>query len=138
MTKVQPCPTIEFVRSLFDAFGRGDIDFVIDAHDPEVVSEAPVSRHATLPWAGVRHGRDEVIEYFREMAATVQPGGFRDLVFTASDDRVVVQGRNTGTVLATEKMYDHEWVMVFTIRDDKITRFRHFYDPADIEAAMAD
>jgi ketosteroid isomerase-like protein len=50
---------------------------------------------------------------------------------------VVVEGRNKGTVLATGETYDHEWVMVFTIRDGKVVRFRDFYDPADIEAAMA-
>jgi ketosteroid isomerase-like protein len=29
-------------------------------------------------------------------------------------------------------------VMVFTIRDGKVVRFRHFYDPRDIAAAMGD
>jgi hypothetical protein len=128
---------VEFVKSFFAAFGRGDIDFVIEAHDSEVVSEAPVSLSSTLPWAGVRHGRGGVVEYFRDILKTVRPEPFEDLVFTASGDRVVVEGRNKGTVLATGETYDHEWVMVFTIRDGKVVRFRDFYDPADIEAAMA-
>jgi ketosteroid isomerase-like protein len=39
-------------------------------------------------------------------------------------------------VLATGERYEHDWVMVFTIQGDKVVRFRHFYDPKDIEAAM--
>jgi hypothetical protein len=43
---------VEFVKDLFGAFGRGDIGYVIDAHAEDVVSESPVSRTSTLPWAG--------------------------------------------------------------------------------------
>ena len=100
--------------------------------------EAPVSHTSTLPWAGKRTGRRELAEYFETMAAHVRPEAFRDVVFTASGDRVVVEGRNAGTVLATGERYDHDWVMVFTIRDGKVQKFRHFYDPGDVEAAMGE
>jgi ketosteroid isomerase-like protein len=127
---------IEFVNDLFAAFGRGDIGYVIDAHADDIVMEAPVSRTSTLPWAGARTGRRELVEYFETMAAHVRPEAFRDVVFTASGDRVVVEGSNAGTVPASGERYDHDWVMVFTIRDGKVARFRHFYDPGDIEVAM--
>ncbi len=57
-------------------------------------------------------------------------------MFTASGDRVVVEGSNQGTVMATGERYEHDWVMVFTIQNGKVVRFRHFYDPSDIETAM--
>jgi ketosteroid isomerase-like protein len=124
------------MRSEIWSFGRGDIGYVIDAHAEDVVSESPVSRTSTLPWAGTRTGRRELVEYFETMAAHVRPEAFHAVVFTASGDRVVVEGSNAGTVLATGERYDHDWVMVFTIRDGKVVRFRHFYDTGDIEAAM--
>ena len=127
---------VEFIEDLFTAFGRGDIGYVIDAHAEDVVMESPVSRTSTLPWAGTRTGRRELVEYFETMAAHVRPEAFRDVVFTASGDRVVVEGSNSGTVAATGQRYDHDWVMVFTVRDGKVVRFRHFYDPGDIEVAM--
>ena len=127
---------VEFIQDLFAAFGRGDIFYVIDAHASDVVSESPVSHTSTLPWAGTRTGRRELVEYFETMAEHVRPEAFRDVVFTASGDCVVVEGSNAGTVLATGERYDHDWVMVFTIRDGKVVRFRHFYDPGDIEVAM--
>jgi uncharacterized protein len=66
----------------------------------------------------------------------VRPQPFQDLTFTAAADRVVVEGRNRGTVLATGQPYEHEWVMVFTIRGGQVVRFRHYYDPADIAHAF--
>jgi ketosteroid isomerase-like protein len=127
---------VEFVKDLFAAFGRGDIFYVIDAHASDVVSESPVSHTSTLPWAGTRTGRRELVEYFETMAEHVRPEAFRDVVFTGSGDRVVVEGSNAGTVVATGERYDHDWVMVFTIEERKVVRFRHFYDPGDIAAAM--
>jgi ketosteroid isomerase-like protein len=124
------------MRSEIWSFSRGDIGYVIDAHAEDVVSESPVSRTSTLSWAGTRTGRRELVEYFEMMAAHVRPEAFNDVVFTASGDRVVVEGSNAGTVLATGERYDHDWVMVFTIRDGKVAGFRHFYDPGDIKAAM--
>jgi ketosteroid isomerase-like protein len=127
---------VEFIEDLFAAFGRGDIGYVIDAHADDVVMESPVSRTSTLPWAGTRTGRRGLVEYFETMATHVRPEAFQDVVFTASGGRVVVEGSNSGTVVATGERYDHDWVMVFTIQYGKVARFRHFYDPGDIEGAM--
>jgi len=128
---------VEIVKRFFAAFGRGDLEAVIEAHSDDVDSHAPVTRTScALPWAGSRHGREEVRDYFRQLIETVRPEPFEDVVFTASGDRVVVEGHNKGTVLATGKVYEHDWVMIFTIRDGQVVRFRDYYDPADIEAAL--
>ncbi len=129
---------VELVKGFFAAFGRGDLDSVIGAHAEEVDSQAPVTRtQCALPWAGRRHGREEVRDYFGQIVQTVRPEPFEDVVFTASGDRVVVEGHNKGTVLGTGKAYEHDWVMIFTIEDSQIVRFRMYYDPADIEMALA-
>lgn len=129
---------VELVRSLFAAFGRGDLDAVIEAHAEGVDSQAPVSRTPSgLPWAGSRRGREQVRDYFRQITQTVHPEPFEDVEFTASGNRVVVEGHNKGTVLANGKAYEHDWVMIFTIRDGQIVRFRDYYDPGDIEVALS-
>ncbi|MEA2001412.1 MAG: nuclear transport factor 2 family protein [Actinomycetota bacterium] len=123
---------IEFVKELFAAFRRGNFSDVVNAHAEDVVMEAPVSRTSTLPWAGLRRGRRGLVDYFETLAANVNPDAFRDVVFTASGDRVVVEGSNSGTAVATGTRYDHDWVMVFTIQNGEVQRVRHFYDPGDI------
>ena len=62
----------------------------------------------------------------------MKPKGFELDQITAQHDRVVVEGRNKGSVPKTGQTYEHDWVMVFTVRGGKITRFRHYYDTADL------
>ena len=64
---------VEFIQDLFAAFGRGDIFYVIDAHASDVVSESPVSHTSTLPWAGTRTGRRELVECFEAVVRTCDP-----------------------------------------------------------------
>ena len=64
---------VEFIEGLFAAFGRGDIDHFIDAHADDIMMESPVSRTATLPWAGVRHGRRELVECFEAVVRKCDP-----------------------------------------------------------------
>ena len=58
------------------------------------------------------------------------------LEFTAQGDRVVAEGRNRGCVRSTGRTYEHDWVMVFTVRGGKIVTHRHYYDTADILVAF--
>lgn len=56
--------------------------------------------------------------------------------FTAQGNRVVVEGRNRGTARTTGRTYEHDWVLIFTLDDGKVVRFRHYYDTADVSAAF--
>ncbi len=128
---------VRLVQQQFEAFARGDVDVALAAVADDVDWQAPVSVHAgMLPWAGRRRGRQQAAGYFRQLTSAVRPQPFQNLTFTAAADRVVVEGRNRGTVLATGQPYEHEWVMVFTIRSGQVVRFRHYYDPADIAHAF--
>ena len=59
-----------------------------------------------------------------------------DAIFTAADHGVVVEGRNRNEARSTGRPYEHQWVMVFTITDGRIARFRPYYDPAGITRAL--
>ena len=128
---------VRMINGLFEAFGRGDVEALLAALTDDVDWQGPVSDHAdTLPWAGRRRGREQVADYFRQFAATSEWHPMEDVTFTAADDRVVVEGLNRNTARATGHPYAHRWVMLFTIRDGQIARFRHYYDPADITHAL--
>lgn len=128
---------VRMINELFEAFSRGDVKTLLAALTDDVDWQGPVSDHAdSLPWAGRRRGREQVADYFRQFAATSDWHPMDDLTFTAADDRVVVEGLNRNTARATGRLYEHRWVMLFTIRDGQIARFRHYYDPADITHAL--
>jgi len=131
---------IEIVRRLFAAVGREEIQAVRDALADDVMWQSPVTRveHRGIIWSRPRHGPEEVMSFFRELSQKSRIEPFRDLTFTAQHDRVVVEGRNRGTALSTGSTYDHDWVMVFVLRDGRIREQRHYYDTADIEPAFID
>ena len=132
-----PDGNVKLIQQLFAAFSRGDAHSVLAALTDDIDWQGPVSQHpGSLPWSGRRRGREQVADYFRQFAAASQFHPMEDVVFTAAGDRVVAEGRNRNTARATGRPYEHEWVMVFTFRDGKIARFRHYYDPADITHAL--
>ena len=129
---------LHVVQQMFNAFDQGNIQAGLDIYAENVDFQSPVTRTSPseISWAKPRHSRDEVAEYFKELFDKVQPERLETLWFTAQDDRVIVEGKNRGIVKSTGRSYEHDWVMVFTLRDGEIVRFRHYYDTADIVTAF--
>jgi ketosteroid isomerase-like protein len=123
---------------MFAAFDEGDIQVGLNIYSENVDFQSPVTRTnpPEITWAKPRHSRGEVAEYFKELFEKVQPERLETIWFTAQDDRVVVEGKNRGTVKSTGRSYEHDWVMIFTVQDGEIVRFRHYYDTADIVTAL--
>ncbi|MHB8247192.1 MAG: nuclear transport factor 2 family protein [Acidimicrobiales bacterium] len=116
---------------------REQAESVLTALTDDVDWQEPVSEQAdSVSWAGRRRGREQVADDFREFTAASHWHPMEDATFTAAGDRVVVEGRNRNKARATGRPYEHQWVMLFTIRDGQIARFRHYYDPADITHAL--
>ena len=136
MTKEQE--NLEVVQKMFTAFGEGKIQEGLNIYSQDVDFQSPVTRAypPEITWAKPRHSREQVAEYFKELFEKVQPERLETIWFTTQDDRVVVEGKNRGMVKSTGKSYEHDWVMVFTVRNDEIIRFRHYYDTADIVIAF--
>ena len=123
---------------MFAAFGQQNLPAVLDTLAEDVYWQSPVTRAVSreISWARPRHGREQVATFFKELFEGVQPERLEPLQFTAQGDRVIVEGKNRGTVRSTGKNYEHDWVMVFTVRDGKILKLKHYYDTADILAAF--
>jgi ketosteroid isomerase-like protein len=129
---------VKLIQQMFAAFGRGDIPTVLGLVAEDSDWQSPVTRavSAEIPWARLRQGRNEVADFFRELNEQIQIERMEPWTYTAQGDRVVVEGTNRGTVRATVRSYQHDWVMVFTLRQGKIARMRHYYDTADLLAAI--
>ena len=130
--------SVAVVREFYATLERGNLPGVIDLVGEEVDWQSPVTRThpPEIPWSSIRRTKQEVAAFFKELGQHVKPEGFELLEITAQDDGVVVEGKNRGTVRKTGRTYEHEWVMIFSVRDDKIVRFRHYYDTADLVGAL--
>ncbi len=129
---------VQVVQQMYASLGQGDIPAVLDLLDEDVDWQSPVTRTEPeeLSWARPRIGREQVGQYFKELIEKVQPEHFELLDITAQGEKVVAEGLNRGSVRSTQRTYEHDWVMLFTLREGKIVRFRHYYDTADIVKAF--
>ncbi|MFC1957809.1 nuclear transport factor 2 family protein [Chloroflexota bacterium] len=123
---------------MFTAFGQGDIPTVLGMLSDDVDWQTPATRTkpAEISWARPRRGHEQVAQFFQEFAGKVHPEPFEQMVFTAQGDRVIVEGRNRGTVKSTGRSYEHDWVMIFVLHGGKIAKYRQYYDTADVLVAF--
>ena len=127
---------IETVRSVYEAFGRGDIDFILSQVTDDVDwASCPGSDIA--PWHGIHRGKAEVPNFFKALGDSLQITEFTPLSFASNETDVMVVTRWAATVPATGKsaaMDIHHW---WRFRDGKICFYRGTEDTAQTQAALS-
>jgi ketosteroid isomerase-like protein len=89
-----------------------------------------------VPTGGERRGKASVSEFFKLVAESTQFTRFEPQEFIAQGDRVVALGHYTAKTSAGGS-FDSDFVMVFKLRNGKITEFQEFLDSAALNAAFA-
>ena len=125
---------LQVVQEFISLIGVGKLPAALETLDEDVYWESPVSQNPPpeLSWAKGRYGRQGVADFIQDMWSVVQPYVMDTHAVVAQGDRVMVEGKNQCMVRATGKMYDHEWVMVFRVKNGKIVSQKQYYDIAGI------
>ncbi|MEO5923256.1 MAG: nuclear transport factor 2 family protein [Bryobacteraceae bacterium] len=128
----------KLVQDAYGAFGRGDIAALLGYLDDSIVWEtihgaSPKIPTASKPWLG----KSGVAEFFQVLAGEQTFQSFEPREFVAQGDTVVVLGHYESTITHNGKKYASDWVMVFTVSNGKITRFREYADSSALNAAFA-
>ena len=124
---------LDVVRTIYAAFGRGDLEGILAALDPQVSWRTPGA--PALPTGGLRRGVSEVREFFGLLLNTFDFEEFRPADFLAQGDKVVVLGTSREGPKGSGRVVDFRWVHVFTFRSGKIVAFE---EPADVTALVAE
>lgn len=125
-----------FVQSLYAAFGRGDLGFILDRCGASISWES-VGDPSRIPWSGTHTGRAGVTRFFQMLGGNVDFEMFEPGAFHVSGDTVLVEGRTRARHrLRGHGVFDSPWVHIFTITDGRLTRFTEYYDTAAIERAL--
>ena len=121
------------IKKMYDAFGRGDIQTILDNVTSDVVwgMEAP----STIAFAGTRHGVAGVTSFFSDLASTQTDMKLTTEFFIAEGDHVATLGRYSCTIKATGKTTDLAVGHFFTIRNGKVARFVDMTDTAAVAAS---
>lgn len=125
--------SIDLVRSVFDAFGAGDVAALDHLYTDDYVLELPYSK----PTPVRVEGRANVQEYLT--------GAFQVFRFqlTVTDhwklegvDALVAEYVSEGTVLPTGKRYANNYVGIWRFRDGRVSATKEWYDPIVSAEAM--
>jgi len=120
---------IDTIRQIYEAFGRGDLGFILDQLTDDVDwASCPDSDIA--PWHGVRKGKAEVPSFFAALGENLQITEFMPLSFASNDSDVMVVTHWEATAPATGRsaaMDIHHW---WRFRDGKICFYRGTEDTA--------
>jgi ketosteroid isomerase-like protein len=133
---MQEAQNTKVVQNAYAAFGRGDVQSILDSLDDGIVWKGVYGAGPHVPTAGERRGKAQVAEFFKQVAQNVNFSRFEPKEFIATGDKVVALGHYTATTPAG-KSFDSDFAMVFTLRNGKVTAFQEFTDSAAVNAAYA-
>jgi len=127
---------LDVVKQAYAAFGRGDVPAVLGAMAPEMAwHEAEGNPY--MPSGEAWIGPDAILEkLFMRLGTewdgfTVHTGTFHD-----TGDVVVMEGRYTGTYLATGRALDAQVCHVWTLRDGKLVKFQQYVDTGQLQEVV--
>jgi uncharacterized protein len=119
--------SVEVVRGIYEAFGRGDVPAVLGA----MADDIEWHEAEGMPYGGVYHGAEAVAQnVFGPLTQDIPNFACTPEEFIASGDAVAAVVRYTGTGKDTGKQLDIPVVHVWNVRDGKIAQFRQFADTA--------
>jgi len=108
------------------ALTAGDLDAIAQSFAPD----ATWTVHGTLPLAGTRVGREQIMEFLIGAGSLFEPGtqSFTFDNTTLQDDRAVLEWRVQGIAAATGLAYDNRYCGIFVIRNGEIAEVREYLD----------
>lgn len=115
----------ELVQSLYAAFGRGDIPFILEHVAPNCRWSAPGTG---IPNAGVYEGPAGVAQFFQRLASSENITRFEVKEFFENGNSVIALGCEACTSIATGKPAYTDWAMLFRVENGKVTEWQSFYD----------
>jgi ethanolamine utilization protein EutQ len=118
---------VALLRSIYDPLERGESD------DFRPFYDAFAENIVLTTSAGEVRGKEAVISYFSEAAATMEYDIFvRPLEYFAEGNRVVQVGGETFRVKATGKTHEADWAWLYDVEDGRITRIVGIQDLSGI------
>lgn len=131
-----PGSSADLIRSVYQAFARGDVATVLGAFDPQIVwNESEGFLYADgNPYVGPRRIAEGVFARLGAEWADFEVAPER---YIDAGDTVVAVGRYRGTYRATGQRVDAQFAHEWTVRDGRITGFQQFTDTAQFVRAAA-
>mgnify|MGYP001298690190 CR=1 FL=1 len=127
---------VNFLKSLYDAFGRGDIPTILGAMSPDInwqVAESNPYMPSGVAWVGP----DAVLtNLFVKLGAEWDGFSIHAKAFHDAGNSVIVEARYSGTYKSTGRSMDTQVCHVWNVKDGKVTRYQQYVDTAKLQDIM--
>lgn len=117
---------IETVKEMYAAFGRGDVDYIVNQVADDVSWNSHFAKE--VPWGGDMSGKTNVPKFFEAIYTNVDVLGFEPKEFIAQGDSVVCTGTFEATSKTTGKSALTPWVFIWKFKDGKVESYEQFAD----------
>jgi len=123
---------VDVVQGAWDAFGRGDIDAVLETIAPSAETRLPES----LPWGGTYAGPDGFRDFLTKLGDSWdQFSATPQKVLGADDNHVVVLAKTKGRTKAGATI-EGKTIWIYQLRDGRIADAESFGDTAQLLEAL--
>jgi len=134
MAQTQQAQTAaQVVESIYAAFNRGDIAYIVS----QVAPSASWRQPKTLPWGGDYTGPQGAMEFFTRLGAAMKTVAFEPQETIASGNEVFSFGEYEGESVKTGKSARARWAFRWRVENGKIAAYDSYIDTAALMAAMA-
>lgn len=131
MPVITPDSKADVVKSIYEAFDRGDVAAVLTHFDEEI----EISQSDEVPWGGVYRGHDGAVQFLTALTEHVETRVDIGRLVVAGDS-VVEIGRTEGRARATGRAFSIDEVHVWRLRDGKAVRMEAFVDNGAMLSAL--
>jgi ketosteroid isomerase-like protein len=124
------------VAAIYEAFGRGDVPAILDRLCDDVQWEQGI-RETAIPYYVPGIGKEHVVSFFQNLAATLDLSHFEPLAICDGGDIVTVPIRYAGRIIGGGEIpMDIECHVWRFAPDGKVAAFNHVLDLTNQERAF--
>lgn len=120
---------VQLVKNAYGEFLNGNIQGVLDLCTDDI--DWGAYENSTVPYGQTYYGKPGVGEFFATLGGAIDYTQFEPKEFYPSGDKVFVRGYHQAKVKSTGKTFGHDFLMEFTLRDNKIRSFFAWVDSRD-------
>jgi len=116
---------VQVVKDFFAALGRGDKQALsaLSAEDIEWIIPGE-----DWPLAGTHRGHAGMAALLQKASEMMDTSFPEPPEYVAQGDRVMVIGFARGSIKATNRTFEDDWVFAITVRNGKVTSIREYID----------
>ncbi len=127
---------LQTIRSIYEAFARGDVAAVVNSFVPEGTISFNVA-NPVAPWQSPVRGHAELPLFFARLAEHVEFAAFEPVELIEGPSSVIAKIHLRFRVKSSQRVVDQTQVHWWTFDGARVRALMHYEDTAQVAAAVS-